>query len=51
MLNFELRTKFNDHDIVEVGSVDSDNPFRDAVPTYEVMLHKPGYNILSAEAN
>ena len=46
MLDFELRIKFNDHSIVDIGSVISDDPFRDVVPADEVMLDKPGYNIL-----
>ena len=47
MLNFELHVEFSDHGIVEIGSIVSDNPFGDVVPTYKVMLDKPGYNILS----
>ena len=47
MLDFELRAEFNNHGIVEVGSVVSDNPFRDVVSLDEVMLDKPGYNVLS----
>ena len=47
ILDFELRTEFNNHDIVEVGSVIGDDPFRDAVPVDEVMLDKSGYNVLS----
>ena len=47
MLDFELRAESSDHNIVEVSSVVSDNPFGDAIPAYEVMLDKLGYNILS----
>ena len=47
MLDFELRTKFGDHSIVEIGSVISDDPFRDSIPADEVMLDKSDYHILS----
>ena len=47
MLDLELHTKFSDHNIVEIGSVISDDPFRDIVPEDEVMLDKLGYHILS----
>ena len=46
MLDFELHAEFSDHGIIEVGFVFSDNPFRDAILTNEVMYDKPGYNIL-----
>ena len=46
MLDFELRAEFNNHGIVEVGSIVSDDPFRDAVSAYKVMLDKSGYNAL-----
>ena len=47
VLDLELHAEFSDHGIVEVGSVINDDPFRDVVPTDEVMLDKSGYNILS----
>ena len=47
MLDFELRIEFIDHRIVEVGSVVSPDSFWDTVTVDEVMLDKPGYNILS----
>ena len=46
MLDFELRTKFSNYSIIETESVISDEPFRDVVPTDEVMFDKPSYNIL-----
>ena len=46
MLDSELSTKFRNHSIVEVGSIVSDDPFRDTVTANEVMLDKPGYNII-----
>ena len=46
MLDLELHAEFSNHSIVEVGSVVSNNPFRDAILTDEVMLYKPGYNII-----
>ena len=46
MLDFELSTKFHNHSIVEVGSIVSDNPFGDTTMAAEVMLDKPGYNVL-----
>ena len=47
MLDLELRAEFSDHGIIEIGTFVCDDPFRDTVSTYEVMLDKPGYNILS----
>ena len=47
MLDFEPHTKLSDHIIIEIGFVISDDPFRDVVSIDEVMLDKPGYNILS----
>ena len=38
MLNFELRTEFSNHGIVEVGSVFSDDPFRDLVSVDKFIL-------------
>ena len=46
ILDFELHSEFSDHNIVEVGNIVSDNPFRDVIPTNEVILDKSGYNIL-----
>ena len=46
MLDFELNAEFSNHGIVKVGSVVDDDPFKDVVPTDEVMLDKPNYNIL-----
>ena len=47
MLDFELRTEFSDHSIVEVDPVVGDDPFRDVVTIDEVILDKSGYNVLS----
>ena len=46
VFDFELHAEFNNHNILKVGSVVSDDPFRDVVLTYEVMFDEPGYNIL-----
>ena len=46
MLDLEQHAEFSNHNIVEVGTIVSDNPFRDAVPTDEVMFDKSGYKIL-----
>ena len=46
MLDFELCAEFSDYGIVEVGTIVSDDPLRDAVPIDEVMLDEPGYKIL-----
>ena len=46
MLDLELHAEFSNHSIVEVGTVVSDNPFRDVVSIDKVMLDEPGYNIL-----
>ena len=45
MLDFELSAKLYNHSIVKIGSLVSDDPFRDTVSADEVMLDKTGYNI------
>ena len=47
MLNLELLAQGVDHSVVKVCTVVSDDPFGDTVMVDEVMLDKPGYNILS----
>ena len=47
MLDFELRAELGDHSVVDIGTIVHDNPFGDAIPSYKVMLNKPGDNILS----
>ena len=47
MLDFELSAEFHNHSIVEISSIVSDDPFGDTVTADEVMLDKPGYNVLS----
>ena len=42
----ELHADFNDHGIVEVGTIFSDDPLRDAIPTYEVMFDDPSHHII-----
>ena len=46
MFDFELHVEFSNHSIVEIRSVVSDDPLGDTVTTDEVMLDKPGYNVL-----
>ena len=46
MLDLELCAKFSDQDIVEVGTIISDDPLKDAISTYKVMFYELGYNIL-----
>ena len=46
MLDLELRVEFNDHGVVELGTIVSDDPLRDSIPTNEVMLDEQGHHIL-----
>ena len=46
MLDFELSAKFRSHNIVEIGSIVSYDPFGDTVTTDEVMFDKSGYSVL-----
>ena len=46
MLDLELHVEFNDHGIVKVGAIVSDDPLRDTILADEVVLDKPGYDVL-----
>ena len=46
MLNLELLAQGGDHSVVQVFTVVSDNPVRNAVPANEVLLDNVGNNIL-----
>ena len=46
MLDSELSAEFRNHSIVEVSSIIGDNPFGDTVTQDEIVLDKPGYNVL-----
>ena len=46
VFNFEPHAKFSDHGIVEVGTIVSDDPLRDAILTDEVMLDEKGHDVL-----
>ena len=46
MLNLELHAEFSDHDIVEVGTIVSDDPLRDSISTCNVMLDESSHHIL-----
>ena len=46
VLDLELRAEFIDHSVVEVGTIVCDDSLEDALPADEVMLDKPGYNVL-----
>ena len=46
MLDLELHAELSDHGIVKVGAVVSDNPFKDTIPVYEVVLDEPGCDVL-----
>ena len=46
VLDFELRAKFNDHNVVKVGTIVRDDSLGDAIVTYEVMLNESGDHIL-----
>ena len=47
MLNLEVQAEFCDHSIVNIGTIICDDPFRDAIPTNQVVLDEPGNQILS----
>ena len=46
MLDLELRAKFSDHSVVDIGTIFCDNPFGDSISTNKVMLDEPCHNIL-----
>src|ERR1044072_8552879 len=46
MLNLELRAEFDDHFIVEIGTVICDNPFGSAIPIDKIMLDESSHDIL-----
>ena len=46
MLDLELRAEFDDHFVVEVGTIVCDNPFGDVVSTYEIMFDESSHDIL-----
>ena len=46
MLNLELLAQGGDHSIVQVCIIVCNDPLRDTVPTYEILLNESGYNIL-----
>ena len=46
VLDLELRAEFCDHGITKIGTIIRDNPFRDTIPTDEVMFNEPGHNNL-----
>ena len=46
MLYLELHAEFGDHFVIEIGAVVGDNPFRDAIPTNEIMLDESSHDIL-----
>ena len=45
MLDIELREKFCDHSVVEIGTIVCDNSFGDVVPTDKVVLDELSYNV------
>ena len=46
MLNLELRAEFDDHLVVDIGTVVCDNPFKDAVSADELMFDESSHDIL-----
>ena len=46
MLDLELLTEFNDHNVVEICTIICNDSFRDTIPTDKVMLDEPLHNIL-----
>ena len=49
MLDLELYAKFNDHSVIEVGTIVSDDSLGDAILTNKIMLDEPGHHILGNE--
>ena len=47
MLNLELLTQGDDHSIVKICTIISDDPLWDTVPANKVLLDEAGNNILS----
>ena len=46
MLNLELRAEFCDHSINRIGTIFSDDPFKDAIPIDKVVFNEPSHNTL-----
>ena len=46
MLYFELLAELNDHLVIKIGTVVRNDPFWDAVSTYQVMPNEPCHDIL-----
>ena len=46
MFDLELRAEFSDHGIVEIGTIVSDDPLRDAISIDKVMLDESSHHIL-----
>ena len=46
MLDFEILTQLFHHFVVEVGSIISNDPFRNTVSTDDLVLDKPGNHLL-----
>ena len=47
MLNLEFLAQGGDHNVVEICTIISDNPFRDTLPEHKILLDEAGNNILS----
>ena len=45
MLDLELRAKLSDYCIDKVGTIVRDDPFKDAIPTVNVILNESDHNI------
>ena len=46
MLNLELLAQSSDHNVVQICIVVNDDPVRDTIPAYEVLLDEAGNHIL-----
>ena len=46
VLDLELRAKFSDHSVVEVGVIVCDDSLGNAIPTDKIIVYEPGDHIL-----
>ena len=46
MINLELLAQGGDHSVVQICTIVCDDPVRDTLPAYEVLLDKAGNHIL-----
>ena len=46
VLYLELLAELSDHFVVKIGAIVRNDPFRDTVPTYQIVSNEPCHDIL-----